>query len=180
MKRKVLSIILIVAVTLVVLGISLIAEAQNVYPPLSKKFTPDYNFKGRELMKKGWEEDRENGIRQLIKSLNLSEEQQKEIEKILFNFQKENIELQSKIKILNLEIKEISLQPQAKLEDVQEMLKEVANLEAELKGKRLEVYFKIRDLLTPEQKSKLPLNLPFLPFQPQRMGMFKVMNRNCW
>jgi len=161
MKRKAISLILMVAITLVVLGISLIADAQNVYPSPSKKFTPDCNFKDRELGERGWRENQENGIRQLIKFLNLSEEQQKEIEKILFNFQKENIELQSKIKILNLEIREICLQPQAKLEDVQEKLKEVANLEAELKGKRLEVYFKIRDLLTPEQKSKLPLKLPF-------------------
>lgn len=180
MKRRMITLILIVAITLAILGITLVSDAQNTSPSPKKNILPYHDKRVRELWGREFKEDHGSRMRELIKSLNLTEEQKKEIEKIIFNFQKESIELKSKIKVLELEIRELCLQPQTKFEDVQEKLKEVANLEAELKGKRLETYFKIRDLLTPEQKSNLPLRMPFLQFQPQRMKMPKAMNRNCW
>jgi len=180
MKRRIIVLILIVAITLSIQGIILVSDAQNNLTSPKKNILPYCGKEDRELVRRGFKEDQVNRMGELINSLNLTEEQKKEIEKIIFNFQKETIELESKLKVLELEIRELFLQPNIKFEDIQGKLKEEANLEVELKGKAVETYFKIRDLLTPEQQSKITFRLPFLHFLPGNMKMYKVMKPNCW
>ncbi|MBU4509549.1 Spy/CpxP family protein refolding chaperone [bacterium] len=113
----------------------------------------------------------------LIKSLNLSEEQKAEINKTILDFQKDTVELRNSIQIRELEVKALLLGPQTELVKIRAKLQEIADLQVELKIKTIEKYLEVKDLLTPEQQTKLPLGIPSQIFAVEKLGC-NTMNRS--
>jgi len=136
----------------------------------------------RETRGRGWENAFGTRVGEFIQSLNLTEEQKAEIKKIWLGFQKEAIELRSKIQIKELEVKELCSGPQTDLTKVRAKLQEIADLQVELKVKRLEKYGEIKDLLTPEQQAQLPSGLPSSLFGYPEMGQpgSGIGRKCCW
>jgi len=72
------------------------------------------------------------------------------------------------------------LEPETELAKIREKLKEVADLQVELKVKTIEKYLEITGLLTPEQQAKLPLGIPSQIFALEKFDMGRTMNSFCW
>jgi len=119
-------------------------------------------------------------MEELIKFLNLSEEQIAEINKTLLDFQKDTVELRNSMKIRELEVKALLLEPQTELAKIKAKMQEIADLQVELKVKTIEKYLEIKDLLTPEQQAKLPLGVPSQIFALEKFSTGRMMNNFCW
>jgi Spy/CpxP family protein refolding chaperone len=83
--------------------------------------------------------------------LNLSDEQKKSIQKLRLEMEKKNIPLHSQIQLARLEIKEQMTAEKPDRAKIEKSMKQVSELEFQLKVNRLDHLFAVRNLLTPEQ-----------------------------
>ena len=77
------------------------------------------------------------------------------------NFQKNTLELRSKVQANQLDIEGLFLDAQPDMVKIRAKLQEIANLQVELKIKGIEEYLAVKGILTPEQQEKLPEGIPF-------------------
>ena len=146
MKNKLTLFALIVVLTLAVLSMASSAEEQGL--PAGKPGGPPYFSNQKESPM--------NEYRGMM-NLGLSDEQSTEIKTIMFDFQKESLEIKNQIQIMHLEFQELLLESAVDMENVRAKLEEIANLEVELKVKAIENQSKIKAVLTEEQSEKLSL-----------------------
>jgi len=180
MKKKLVILTLIIAITVVFLGLTQSIYAQENKPCMKQKMLPYKSGEFREMMDKRIKANPDMKMEEFIKSLNLSEEQITEINKTLLDFQKDTVELRNSIQIKELEVKALLLEPQTELVKIRAKLQEIADLQVELKVKTIEKYLEVKDLLTPEQQAKLPLGVPSQIFALGKLGS-NTMNRSfCW
>ena len=180
MKPKLIVLILIVAITVVCLGLAQSSYAQQNAPLIKQKMQQQKSNVCREMMERRLKDAPAIEMKGFIKSLNLSEEQIADINKALLDFQKNTLELRNRMQIEELEIKALLLEPETELAKIREKLKKVADLQVELKVKTIEKYLEVKDLLTPEQQEKLPLGIPSQIFAWEKFGTGRMMNSFCW
>jgi Spy/CpxP family protein refolding chaperone len=183
MKKKLVILTLIIAITVVFLSLTQSIYAQENKPLMKQKMLPYKSGEFRKTMDKGLKCN-PNMIKmeEFIKSLNLSEEQVTEIERISIDFQKNILELRNNLQIKELEVKELLLEPLTEMTKIKEKFEEIAELQVEIRVKTIERYLEIKELLTPEQQAKLPLGVPSQIFARQNMGMgrSRMMKSYCW
>ena len=180
MKTKLMVITLVVAISVVFLGFAQSSYAQQNKPIVKQKIQQQKSSAFREMMERRLKDSPAVKMREFIESLNLSEEQKTEINKTLLDFQKDTVELRNSIQIRELEVKALLLEPQTELVKVRAKLQEIADLQIELKVKKVEKYLEVKDLLTPEQKEKLPLGIPSQIFTLEKFATGRMMNSFCW
>ncbi|MBA7498961.1 hypothetical protein ES704_01700 [subsurface metagenome] len=180
MKTKLIILTLVVAITVVFLGFAQSSYAQQNTPLVKQKMQQQKSSVFREMMERKRGDYPAIRMEGLIKFLNLSEEQITEINKTLLDFQKNTLELRNRMQIKELEIKALLLEPETELAKIREKLKEVADLQVELKVKTIEKYLEIKDLLTSEQQAKLPLGVPSQIFALEKFSTGRMTNGFCW
>jgi Spy/CpxP family protein refolding chaperone len=83
--------------------------------------------------------------------LNLTDAQRKEMRKLRLDMQRKNIPIESQIRLARLEIREEMTSEKPERAKIEKQMKQVADLELQLKLNRLDHQFAVRALLTPEQ-----------------------------
>ena len=83
-----------------------------------------------------------------------------ELQKISLSYQKEKLELKNKIQLRQLELKGLLLDEELDLIKIRSEFQKIADLEAEMKMSGLKAYLTAKEILTPEQQEKLPINFP--------------------
>jgi len=166
MKTKFVILTLIVAITVVFLGVAQYSSAQQgkVLPGVKQKVQQQNCYEFREMMKERLEKSPVAKMKEFVESLNLSEEQKNKIRRIDLDFQKEILGFKNKVEINQLEIKSLFLEKDPDLIKIRTKLQEIANLETEMKIKAIEEYLTIKGILTLEQQEKLPEGIPFQIF----------------
>ena len=174
--------ILVVAISVVFLGFAQFSYAQQekTLPGIKQKIQRQTSNEFQEMMKKRLENSPAAKMRELVESLNLSEEQKTEIQKIDLNFQKEMMGLKNEVEINQLEIKILFLEKDPELVKIRAKLQEIADLQIELKMKRIEEYLAVKSILTSEQQEKLPLGIPSQIFALEKFATGRMMNSSCW
>ena len=180
MKTKLMVLTLVVAISVVFLGFAQSSYAQQNTPLVKQKMQQQKSSVFREMMERRLKDSPAVKMREFIESLNLSKEQETEINKTLLDFQKDTVELRNSIQIRELEVKALLLEPQTELVKIRVKLQEIADLQIELKVKTIEKYLEVKDLLTPEQQAKLPLGIPSQIFALEKFGTGRMMNSFCW
>ena len=182
MKKKLVILTLIVAITVVFLCLAQSIYAQENKPLMKQKMLPYKSGESREMMDKRLKDSPDMQMGEFIKSLNLSEEQVIEIKRVLLDFQKNTLELRNSLQIKELEVKALLLQPLTEMTKIKVKYEEIAGLQVEIRVKTIERYLEIKGLLNPEQQAKLPLGVPSQIFSYQKMGMGrgKMMKSYCW
>jgi Spy/CpxP family protein refolding chaperone len=182
MKKKLVILTLIIAITVVFLGLTQSIYAQENKPVMKQKMLPCKSGEFRETMDKRLKGSPDMMMEEFIKSLNLSEEQVTEIKKVLLDFQKDTLVLRNSLQIKELEVKVLLLEPLTEMTKIKAKYEEIAELQVEIRVKTIERYLEIKGLLTPEQQAKLPLGVPSQIFTYQKMGMGKsrMMKSCCW
>lgn len=182
MKKKLVILTLIIAITVVFLGLTQSIYAQENKPLMKQKMLPYKSGEFREMMDKRLKSSPDMKMEEFIKSLNLSEEQVTEIKKVLLDFQKDTLELRNSLQVKELEVKVLLLEPLTEMTKIKAKYEEIAELQVEIRVKTIERYLEIKGLLTPEQQAKLPLGVPSQIFAYQKMGMGrgKMMKSYCW
>jgi len=160
MKTKLMVLTLVVAISVVFLGFAQFSYAQKNTPLVKQKIQQQKNSVFREMMERRLKDSPAVKMKELIESLNLSEEQITEINKSLLDFQKDTVELKNSIQIRELEVKALLLEPQTGLVKIRAKLQEIADSQTELKMKGIEEYLAVKSILTSEQQEKLPLGIP--------------------
>jgi Spy/CpxP family protein refolding chaperone len=87
----------------------------------------------------------------MAKKLNLSDQQQKEMQNLRIELQKKNIPLESKIRLARLEIQHLMLADKPDKAAIETQMRSVSDLELQVKLNGLDHQFAVRALLTPEQ-----------------------------
>jgi|GEM_PF-2003706 len=182
MKKKLVILTLIVAVTVMFLGLTQSIYAQENKPLMKQKMLPYKSCESREMMDKGLKGSPAMKMGEFIKSLNLSGEQVTEIKRVLLDFQKNTLELRNSLQIKELEVRALLLQPLTEMTKIKAKYEEIAGLQVEIRVKTIERYLEIKGLLTPEQQAKLPLGVPsqIFSYQKMDMGRGKTMKSYCW
>jgi Spy/CpxP family protein refolding chaperone len=182
MKKKLVILTLIIAITVVFLSLTQYIYAQENKPLMKQKMLPCKSGEFRETMDKRLKGSPDIMMEEFIKSLNLSEEQVTEIKKVLLDFQKDTLVLRNSLQIKELEVKVLLLEPLTEMTKIKAKYEEIAELQVEIRVKTIERYLEIKGLLTPEQQAKLPLGVPSQIFTYQKMGMGKsrMMKSCCW
>ena len=180
MKKKLVILTLMVAITVIFLSFTQFTYAKDNTPLMKHKMIQYKSGEFREMIERRRGDYPAIRMEGFIKSLNLSEEQVTEINKTLLDFQKDTVELRNSIQIRELEVKALLLEPQTELVKIRAKLQEIADLQVELKVKTIEKYLEVKDLLTPEQQEKLPLGAPFQIFSLEKFGTGRMMKSYCW
>ena len=182
MKKKLVILTLIIAITLVFLGLTQSIYAQENKPLMKQKMLPYKSGEFRETMDKRLKNSPDMQMGEFIESLNLSEEQVTEIKRVLLDFQKNTLELRNSLQIKELEVRALLLQPLTEMTKIKAKYEEIAGLQVEIRVKTIERYLEIKGLLTPEQQAKLPLGVPsqIFSYQKMDMGRGKTMESYCW
>ncbi len=168
MKKKLVILTLIIAITVVFLSLTQSIYAQENKPLMKQKMLSCKSGEFRETMEKKLKGSPDMMMEEFIKSLNLSEEQVTEIKKVLLDFQKDTLILRNSLQIKELEVKALLLEPLTEMTKIKAKYEEIAELQVEIKIKTIEGYLEIKGLLTPEQQVKLPLGVPSQIFAYQR------------
>ncbi|MEA2022225.1 MAG: periplasmic heavy metal sensor [Candidatus Caldatribacteriota bacterium] len=183
MKKKLIILTLIVAITVTFLGFAQFSYAQqgNTSPGIKQKVQQQTSNEFREMMKKRLDNNPAAKMKELIESFNLTKEQKTEIRKIDLNFQKELIGLRNDIEINQLEIKILFLETEPNLTKIRAKLQEIADLQTELKMKGIEEYLEVKGILTLEQQEKLPEGIPFRIFTFEKLfGTIRTLGNLFW
>ena len=183
MKTKLIVLTLVVAITVVFLGFAQFSYAQQkkTLPGIKQKIQQQTSNEFQEMMKKRLENSPAAKMRELVESLNLSEEQKTEIQKVDLNFQKEMLGLKNEVEINQLEIKILFLEKDPELVKIRAKLQEIADLQTELKMKGIEEYLAVKSILTSEQQEKLPEGIPFQIFTLGKLsGMVRMLGNLSW
>ena len=162
MKRKLVTVTLIVAITVLFLAFAQFTYAQtNLTPKTEQTMQQQTSNQFRKMLKKRADNNPSARMKKIIESLDLTKEQIIEIRKMDLNFQKNTLELRSKVQANQLDIEGLFLDEQPDMVKIRAKLQEIANLQVELKIKGIEEYLAVKGILTPEQQEKLPEGIPF-------------------
>lgn len=83
--------------------------------------------------------------------LNLTDEQKKEMQKFQIDLQKKNIPIQSQIRLAKLDIREQMIADKPDKAKIEKLMKQVSDLQLQVKMNGLDHMFAVRNILTPEQ-----------------------------
>jgi len=183
MKMKLMVLALVVAISVIFLGFaqSSYAQQEKALPGIKQKIQQQTSNEFQEMMKRRLENSPAAKMKELVESLNLSDEQKTEIKKIDLNYQKEMLGLKNEVEINQLEIKILFLEKDPELVKIRVKLQEIADLQTELKMKGIEEYLAFKGMLTPEQQEKLPEGIPFQIFTFEKLSsMVRLLGNLSW
>ncbi len=83
--------------------------------------------------------------------LNLTDDQKKQMEKLRLDLQKKNIPLQSQIRLARLDIREQMMADKPDRAKIEKLMRQVSDLQLQVKVNGLDHMLAVRNLLTPEQ-----------------------------
>jgi Spy/CpxP family protein refolding chaperone len=118
------------------------------------------------------------GMRQEMKAkLNLTEQQETQMQTLRFDLEKKQTTLQSKIKLLRIDMKELLAGENPEKNAITKKMKEVSDLELQEKVNVLDHMFAVKAILTPEQQKIWKQQMRQMgPEMKQRM-MGRMMER---
>ena len=90
----------------------------------------------------------------MVEVLNLNENQQKEWNKIEISFDREMIKLKTKLQNTNIDLKEILLSQEPDVNKIKKRMEEIANIEYQMRLKKIEKKIKLYKILSKEQREK--------------------------
>ncbi|MGC8896905.1 MAG: Spy/CpxP family protein refolding chaperone [Bacteroidota bacterium] len=91
-------------------------------------------------------------VADVIKKLNLTDEQKKEIEKLRFDFQKQQVAQQAKIHTAQIELRELLSEDNPDRAAIQKKVDEIARLRVQSAMDRFDHWQAVKKILTPEQQ----------------------------
>lgn len=101
----------------------------------------------------------------VAKELNLTNKQVNSIENIFDSYKPKIMEYRKQLKSNELELKKELRNPKAKKEDVLQLIDNIENTKAAYTRTKVEMFLKVRDVLTPEQEDQLhKIKLRFKPY----------------
>ena len=127
----------------------------------------------------GWKGGSEGrGMRQEMKAkLNLTEQQETQMQTLRFDLEKKQTTLQSKIKLLRIDMKELLAGENPEKNAIAKKMKEVSDLQLQEKMNVLDHMFAAKAILTPEQQKIWKQHMKQMgPEMKQRM-MGRMMER---
>ena len=90
--------------------------------------------------------------RGMMDQLNLTEQQETQMQKLRLDMQKKQVALQSKIRMARLELKEIYLADNPEKSAIEKKMKEISDLQHQSKIARVDHQFAVKNILTAEQQ----------------------------
>ncbi len=101
------------------------------------------------------ERERErNRAQPLIESLDLTDEQQTQMHELRISQQKEQVGREAKVKLARIEMKELMMADDPDRSAIEQKTKEISDLQYQAKLDMIDHLFKVRSILTPEQREK--------------------------
>ncbi|MEK9138497.1 MAG: periplasmic heavy metal sensor, partial [Bacteroidota bacterium] len=85
-------------------------------------------------------------------ALNLTDQQESQVKKLHLDLEKKQVQVHSKIHLARLDMKEIYLSDKADRSGLEKLLKQVSDLQYQLKMNHLDFWFAVNGILTPEQQ----------------------------
>lgn len=102
---------------------------------------------------------------QIASELDLSKAQVQSIDKIFSSYKKSIVEYRKKLREKERELKKELRNPDATKEDVLELIDGIEDTKAAYTRTKVEMYLKVKDVLTPEQEATLhKIKLRFKPY----------------
>lgn len=86
-----------------------------------------------------------------MERLNLTDEQKKQMQKLQLDLEKKNTPIQSQIKLARLDIREQMMADKPDKARIEKSMKQVSDLQLQVKMNGLDHMFSVRGILTPEQ-----------------------------
>jgi Spy/CpxP family protein refolding chaperone len=93
-----------------------------------------------------------NGFHKFIKDLKLSEVQKKDVDKIRLEMEKQQIAQKAKNETMRLDLQQLFKADNPDKSAIETKLNEIANLEVQIHMIRIDSWFAVNKLLTPEQQ----------------------------
>ena len=111
-----------------------------------------------------------------ISMLDLTDEQQQEIQTIRFLYAKDMVRKRADIDVASIELQEILAADGVDMPLAEQKIREVASLRADLEVMNLKFREQIKAKLTPEQLEKLQKDMPYKRMRRDRMGRRPMMH----
>lgn len=92
---------------------------------------------------------------EILRQLNLTEEQQEKIEQLRNRIEKENIRLRGEMKIKRIELQEMIESNQVKEKDVFNKIEEIGELQKKILKNKISAILELKKILTKEQLKKI-------------------------
>ena len=105
----------------------------------------------------------------MMEALNLTDQQKVQMEKLRTELEKKQVTVQGKIAVLRVELKELFQAENPDRNAIEKKMKEVSDLQHQLKVNGLDHLFAVKGILTPEQQKEWKKHM--LAMGEQRMGM---------
>lgn len=105
----------------------------------------------------------------MMEALNLTDQQKVQMEKLRTELEKKQVAVQGKIAVLRVELKELFQAENPDRSAIEKKMKEVSDLQHQLKINGLDHLFAVKGILTPEQQKEWKKHM--LAMGEQRMGM---------
>ncbi len=101
----------------------------------------------------------------IVTQLEMSPQQVREVDSIFKSYKKSFVKYRKSLRNQELQLKKELQNPEAKREDVLQMIDDIENTKAAYTRTKVEMYLKIKDILTPQQQSTLyQIKLRFRPY----------------
>lgn len=139
-KRKGLSVFLLAALIVSVVGISWVWAGRGYYSPQASQVRERWV---------DWEQ------RQRF-DLNLTPEQKQEFARLKLKFQEETLDLRSQMMKKGIELKKLWLEDTPDKTKIYSLIDEMAQIRANIQKKMVDLFLNLKQILTPEQVEKLP------------------------
>jgi Spy/CpxP family protein refolding chaperone len=97
-------------------------------------------------------EDRPGMHREMMQKLNLTDQQQVQMRKLHADLEKKNIQTSAKIRLARIDMRELMLADKPDRAALEKKLREITDLQHQMKLDRLEHMLAVNGLLTPEQQ----------------------------
>lgn len=88
----------------------------------------------------------------MMGDLNLTEQQQTQMQKLRLDMQKKQVALQSKIRLARIELQEIYLADNPEKSAIEKKMKEISDLQYQVKVAHVDHQFAVKNILTAEQQ----------------------------
>lgn len=115
------------------------------------------------------------GGREMMAALNLSEQQKTQMEKLRTELEKKQVTVQGKIAVLRVEMKELFQAENPDRGAIEKKMKEVSDLQHQMKVNGLDHMFAVKGILTPDQQKIWKKHM--LQLGEERFGMGMGMGK---
>jgi len=117
------------------------------------------------------------GHRKLIAQLKLSEEQKKDFDKIHVDMEKQQIDQKAKNETARVELRQLLKAENPDKSAIEKKMNEIADLEVQMRMVKINFWFDINKLLTPEQQKTWKNALEAGPEMKQKMMKHRGMEK---